>query len=437
MSTHMKRNSLKLKLLSSLSFLILSILSCKSQIIEESVIENSSNLDHSNKTKIPRSTKENISIKLLNGETIKLSDYPKNESDTQVLASVKSHFFTLNESKSPLLWTSYNHGVAAGIDEDCIFIKHDDFYQQIYFSEGGTELRNDTLKFDFNPTTKYFHSCGACTVQSKFALFPEGKLLLKNDGLEYLPTDKSLNSKIEQNLYTVKKGRIKRVNDDGNDDGTRKLFCENLVLFYFNNNGKLEKARDLFYKYYLELDKYAIWEDITKMITKISKGFTLKRPIIPEGNSTATPTDPSNIYKLFKRYMIEKDLKSAQSLIHSEGVFYFDKGRISKQNFNKIVIKKASLFNTIVQNMQTGVLGVSDNWGMAAGGSPSDGYNPHVDFRYEENGGAFKKGSKILTITNYKFEVPSEQLIIEFFKDRDQWKIYSIYKWVRPSDEGD
>jgi hypothetical protein len=153
-------------------------------------------------------------------------------------------------------------------------------------------------------------------------------------------------------------------------------------------------------------------------------------------NLDKNPENPEEIFELFKKSILSKDFESLKKVIHSEGVYYFNNERIPKAKVNYSTLNKNNCFNMLSVSIQKGEPSFGDNFMSAMGGAVSHQDNPHQDFQnWQENGGYFKPGSKIISVDfNPNGESiqqdGSESLIIELSKDNGVWKIFSIYKWV-------
>ena len=227
---------------------------------------------------IPDSLKREISLRLINGEVIKLSEYPKGETDKDVLNSVDAHFCDLNKDETPELWASFNQGGNAAVNQDCLFIKEgNNLFKQIFFFEGGTEPKDNFLKLYLNDDMKYFHACGACALEEEFDMFPEIEIEFNSNRLFFSEPNPELNRKIEVNIQNLGKAGIQEFDNFQQDNGTRKAYALNALLYYYNNNGDLDKTKALYDSNYFQADKEALWLEIKELILGVLKNVELNK----------------------------------------------------------------------------------------------------------------------------------------------------------------
>jgi hypothetical protein len=148
------------------------------------------------------------------------------------------------------------------------------------------------------------------------------------------------------------------------------------------------------------------------------------------------PETPEEIYDFFKKKINDKNFENLKEIIHSDGVYYFDEGRLKISDVNYSNFSKNNNYQTLVNGLETGKMIIEDNFSSAQGGQVTSSENPHYDMEnWYKNDGFFKPGSKIIAVYYGKpdaeiQEEGSKAIIIELYKDGGYWKIYSVYNWV-------
>lgn len=142
------------------------------------------------------------------------------------------------------------------------------------------------------------------------------------------------------------------------------------------------------------------------------------------------PSDPMELFNLFKKSIFSEDYETVQKLIHTDGAFFMGEERLKKEAFVKTAFLKNNILGQIKELLSNGEMGVSDNFSHAMGGIGTSSKNPHLDLNnLSENGGQFKRGSKIVTVKHNSGTPQENSLVIELYKDGKNWRIYSIYHW--------
>ena len=89
----------------------------------------------------------------------------------------------------------------------------------------------------------------------------------------------------------------------------------------------------------------------------------------------------------FRQALENNDFTTAQKFIHSDGVFFFEHGRINKSDFNMSSIKERFAYL-----MLEGKIEIGDNYENGAGWD-GNFYSPHLDFDgWIERNGFFLEG---------------------------------------------
>jgi hypothetical protein len=400
---------------------------------------------------LPQTLLNKIPVTLLNGKSIKLSELPENITDTSILKTFYSKFVDLDHDGIREIITGYNNGGNAAIETNELFVLDShNVYKEILKYDGDLNFGINKIDFNFNCHTKYFYTCGACSIwlpedYVQYSIFSLG---YKSNILYYL-MDNSLNEKIKKNLdYLKRKGNF-TTDASGDDIGTRKAYMENLVEFFFNNNGDLELTKNTFFEYYPNSDSNIIWEEIKKQILGFKNNFNIQVSRQSKNlENRVTPSSPVDIFNEFRKSLSKGDFESAQQYIYSKGVYFFGNGRISKVGFNKNKINslkggfelhmvdpgdKIPEDNTSGKEMidyiiKDGQIEINDNYNNAAGFDVIM-ESPHFSDNWRSDGGYFKKGSKIVMV-NSNPDQNNDRLLVEFYPDNNgSWKIFSIGKW--------
>jgi hypothetical protein len=351
------------------------------------------------------------------------------------------------------LQAGFNNGVAAGIETTGLFIQEKTgVYKKLLLYDGYIVFKDHLIDIDFNSTSKYFYTCGACTIWLPEDQPTQFSISFDKGMITFLPTDDYLNKKAFKNLsYLKRKGDLQK-NGSNQDNGTRKAYLENVVLYYYNNNGDWTETERLFYENYFASDAAQIWNEIKAMIIDLNNQLNIgEQPIQDKKVQRPQHLEPIEVFENFRKAVKEKDWSMAQDYIHEDGVFFYLNGRIKKTLFtNSNLSKLRGGFllqgyedeettrqfppdNTTGEEMLNyllidGQVSIGDNYTNAAGFDAMM-ESPHISFdNMDSQGGFFINGSKIVVV-NPQPDENNERLLVELYPDNGEWKVFSIGKW--------
>lgn len=143
---------------------------------------------------------------------------------------------------------------------------------------GDVCITKDTFSYSFYEMFGYFFTCYACSLSNSDEV-PAGlqpvtsvDLYYKNGKLNVRPGDEWLKKTILKNLSMLKKMKYTKVAKPGDfDDGLRKEFALNLVVYYYSYGRKIEDVKRLFDTYYRFPDAPNILKEFKSYLIDISK----------------------------------------------------------------------------------------------------------------------------------------------------------------------
>jgi hypothetical protein len=182
------------------------------------------------------------------------------------------------DGKKELLITNFTNG-AHCCDEIYIFKNiAPNKYQQLIKLYGGNTCINDSNQFiyDFYEPFGYFFTCYACSYEDTAETAPirTDHITLKyNKGkMVIVPTDKELKSRINDNLAKLGEEPYEVLPDNmSQDNGLRKEFGMNLIVYYYSFGRNLAETQKLFNKYYKYQDAKKVWAEFVRQVQLIKK----------------------------------------------------------------------------------------------------------------------------------------------------------------------
>ena len=220
------------------------------------------------------SSPEKTMVVVKAGKTLSISSYLKNkemgEESRYGLADLD------NDGKKELV--IYNYSGGAHCCDQFFFFKNisSDKYQLTAKTLAGNVCikENNEISFDFYEQYGYFFTCYACSYENTSDVAPqpvfEIKLKYNKGKLLIVPGDKELRSKINDNLGKLGEQPYQKLEGDADqDNGLRKEFALNLVVFYYSFGKNLVTTKSLFDKYYKFPDSKKVWLDFTRILNGI------------------------------------------------------------------------------------------------------------------------------------------------------------------------
>ena len=130
--------------------------------------------------------------------------------------------------------------------------------------------------FDFYEHFGYFFTCYACSYQNELELSLQEvthvALKYNRGKLSVVPGDKELKSAINDNLGKLKEQPYQKLEGGiDQDDGLRKEFALNLVVYYYSFGKNLLGTKKLFDKYYQFPDAKKVWTEFLRILNEIKK----------------------------------------------------------------------------------------------------------------------------------------------------------------------
>lgn len=183
-----------------------------------------------------------------------------------------------NDGKKELLVSNFTGG-AHCCDEIYIFKNvGPNKYQHAAKMYGGHTLITDQKKFVFTFYEQfgYFFTCYACGYTDTTDEAPIDirtiTLGYKSGRLIPEPGDAELKSIINDNLGKLGEQTYQPLENDGDfDEGLRKEFAMNLVVYYFSFGKNLTATQQLFYKHYKFPDAKKVWTEFVKELQYMKK----------------------------------------------------------------------------------------------------------------------------------------------------------------------
>jgi hypothetical protein len=98
------------------------------------------------------------------------------------------------------------------------------------------------------------------------------KLAYRGGKMVVLPGDQELRSTLYDNLAILsEQPYVELENDSSQDDGLRKEFALNLVVYHYSFGQNLAATKKLFDKYYKFPDAKKVWQEFTSTLNFIKK----------------------------------------------------------------------------------------------------------------------------------------------------------------------
>jgi hypothetical protein len=181
-----------------------------------------------------------------------------------------------NDGKKELVLYDYTGG-AHCCDEFYVFKNiAPNKYQYVAKTFAGDVCINDKNEFiySFYQQYGYFFTCFACeysdasdagpgSVNSIILRYNKGKLIV-------VPGDQELKNTITDNLGKLKEHPYQKLQDETDqDDGLRKEFALNLVVYYYSFGRNLIQTKMLFDKYYRFPDAKKVWTEFVEILKGI------------------------------------------------------------------------------------------------------------------------------------------------------------------------
>ncbi len=183
-----------------------------------------------------------------------------------------------NDGKNELLIYNFTGG-AHCCDEYFIFKNvGTDRYQYSVRLFGGDAcvLEDNSIIYHFYQQFGYFFTCFACayTDTSDAAPVPINNIRLRysKGKPSVIPGDKELRSMINDNLAKLGEQPYEVLEDNtAQDNGLRKEFAMNLVVFYYSFGRNQLETQKLFNKFYKFPDAKKVWAEFIKHLQSIRK----------------------------------------------------------------------------------------------------------------------------------------------------------------------
>ena len=223
---------------------------------------------------------EKVMLVLKNLKTVSLKNFlASGNGDTSMGSPPKQGFADLdNDGKKELVLYDYTGG-AHCCDEFFIFKNiAPNKYQYVNKTFAGDVCINDKNEFmyDFHQQYGYFFTCFACEYEDSSDAGPQpvsGITLKYAKGkLSVVPGDQQLKSTITDNLSKLKEQPYQKLQDEADqDNGLRKEFALNLVVYYYSFGKNLVAVQQLFNKYYRFPDAKKVWTEFVSLLNGIKK----------------------------------------------------------------------------------------------------------------------------------------------------------------------
>jgi hypothetical protein len=182
------------------------------------------------------------------------------------------------DGKNELLISNFTGG-AHCCDELYVFRNTGpDRYQYVVklFAGNACVAQDYTISFRFYEQFGYFFSCYACayTDTTDAAPIPMEIISLRyaNGKISVVPGDKELRSTIIDNLGKLSEQPYEKLGDDiSMDNGLRKEFALNLVVFYYSFGKNMVETQKLFNTFYKFPDAKVVWAEFVKHLQHVKK----------------------------------------------------------------------------------------------------------------------------------------------------------------------
>ena len=182
------------------------------------------------------------------------------------------------DGKKELLISNYTGG-AHCCDEIYVFknIASNRYQHVLRFFAGFTTITRDKeFVYNFSEQFGYFFTCYACSYTDTTDEAPiemHNILVNYNKGkVTVVPGDKELRSSINDNLGKLGELPYEKLEDiAAQDNGQRKEFALNLVVFHYSFGRNILETQKLFNKYYKYPDAKKVWAAFVKQLQNIKK----------------------------------------------------------------------------------------------------------------------------------------------------------------------
>lgn len=148
-------------------------------------------------------------------------------------------------------------------------------YRLIFRYEGAMYVQYNQVFLYFNDLVGAYRSCYRCAVERlpNDESIAEIRMVYDSGKVVFPGQDKHRTIAILENLQYLFNAGIPPLNEEGNDDGTRKELLRHFIAFHFNGRNR-ELTRTLFEKLYAEKDKEQVGRDLEEMISILEKRIT-------------------------------------------------------------------------------------------------------------------------------------------------------------------
>ena len=183
-----------------------------------------------------------------------------------------------NDGKNELVIYNFTNG--AHCCEEYFVFKNigPNKYKQVARTFAGTVCINpqNLFLYDFYEPFGYFFTCYACayTDNSDAAPLPvqHVKLAYRSGKMVVLPGDAELKSTIIDNLGQLSEQPYEKLEGDwSQDNGLRKEFALNLVVYHYSFGKNMAETKKLFDKYYKFPDAKIVWTKFTEVLSFLRK----------------------------------------------------------------------------------------------------------------------------------------------------------------------
>jgi hypothetical protein len=150
-------------------------------------------------------------------------------------------------------------------------------YQLAARTFGGTIcIRSNVILYDFYEPFGYFFACYACSYEDSTDTSPlpvqHIELVYRKGKLVVVPGDTELKSTINDNLGNLSEQPYQEPDKEmRQDNGIRKEFALNLVVYYYSFGKNLVETKRLFDKYYKFPDAKKVWAEFTRILSVVKK----------------------------------------------------------------------------------------------------------------------------------------------------------------------
>jgi hypothetical protein len=151
-------------------------------------------------------------------------------------------------------------------------------YQHVARLFAGNTTIDDSNHFyyDFHEQFGYFFTCFACSYEDSGDAAPISTTMVslkyKKGVLTITRGDQELRSRINDNLAKLSEQPYQQLDDElQQDNGLRKEFALNLVVYYYSFGKNIIETQKLFNKYYKFPDAKKVWSEFIKTLNYVKK----------------------------------------------------------------------------------------------------------------------------------------------------------------------